>query len=170
MLALNSTTCNWLPPSYSRLPTVYCRPLTTYYQVWRTACSTAHSSRSGRHAGTGATRWCIGHLLLLLLYYDSPLRLATRYDTIVEGVGIDRVTANLEQAQIDSAYRVTDGEAKAMAKHLLAQEGLFVGGSAALNCVGAVRAARQLGPGHMIVTVLCDGGHRYLSTIHAPES
>lgn len=47
---------------------------------------------------------------------------ATRYDTIVEGVGIDRVTKNLEQAQIDSAYRVTDGEAKAMAKHLLAQE------------------------------------------------
>lgn len=51
-------------------------------------------------------------------------RRATRYDTIVEGVGIDRVTKNLEQAQIDSAYRVTDGEAKAMAKHLLAQEGL----------------------------------------------
>ena len=47
---------------------------------------------------------------------------ATRYDTIVKGVGIDRVTKNLEQAQIDSAYRVTDGEAKAMAKHLLAQE------------------------------------------------
>ena len=89
--------------------------------MWRTACSTAHSSRSGPHAGTGATRWCIGHLLLLLLYYHSPLRLATRYDTIVEGVGIDRVTANLEQAQIDSAYRVTDGEAKAMANHLLAQ-------------------------------------------------
>ena len=57
-------------------------------------------------------------------YYYSPLRLTTRYDTIVEGVGIDRVTANLEQAQIDSAYRVSDGEAKAMAKYLLAQEGL----------------------------------------------
>lgn len=55
-------------------------------------------------------------------YHLPPV--ATRYDTIVEGVGIDRVTKNLEQAQIDSAYRVTDGEAKAMAKHLLAQEGL----------------------------------------------
>ena len=54
--------------------------------------------------------------------------------------------------------------------HLLQAEGLFVGGSAALNCVGAVRAARQLGPGHTIVTVLCDGGHRYLSTIHAPDA
>lgn len=57
-----------------------------------------------------------------------------------------------------------------MARHLLEHEGLFVGGSAALNCVGAVRAARQLGPGHTIVTVLCDGGQRYLSTIHAPDA
>ena len=74
------------------------------------------------------------------------------------------------QARIDSAYRVTDTEAVQMARHLLEHEGLFVGGSAALNCVGAVRAARQLGPGHTIVTVLCDGGQRYLSTIHAPDA
>jgi hypothetical protein len=64
-------------------------------------------------------------LLLTTYYLLLPLaaRRATRYDTIVEGIGIDRVTKNLEQAQIDSAYRVTDGEAKAMAKHLLVQEG-----------------------------------------------
>ena len=73
------------------------------------------------------------------------------------------------EADIDLAYRVTDDEARRMAKHLLDEEGLFVGGSAALNCVGAVRTARHLGPGHTIVTVLCDGGQRYLSTIHAPE-
>ena len=92
-----------------------------------------------------------------------------RYDSMVEGVGIDRVTANLAEADIDLAYRVTDDEARRMAKHLLDEEGLFVGGSAALNGVGAVRTARHLGPGHTIVTVLCDGGQRYLSTIHAPE-
>ena len=92
-----------------------------------------------------------------------------RYDSIVEGVGIDRVTANLARAQVDMAFRVSDAESVAMARHLLQEEGLFVGGSAALNCVGAVRTARHLGPGHTIVTVLCDGGQRYLSTIHAPE-
>lgn len=53
-----------------------------------------------------------------------------------------------------------------MARHLLRAEGLFVGGSAAMNCVGAVRVARQLGPGHTIVTILCDGGHRYLNSVH----
>lgn len=54
------------------------------------------------------------------------------------------------------------------AQYLLRNEGLFVGSSAAMNCVGAVKAARQLGPGHTIVTVLCDGGHRHLSKFHSP--
>ena len=57
-----------------------------------------------------------------------------------------------------------------MARRLLRDEGLFVGGSAAMNCVGAVHAARRLGPGHTIVTVLCDSGARYMSTVHAPAS
>jgi len=89
-----------------------------------------------------------------------------RYDTIMEGVGCDRVTANFDGAQIDAALRVPDDESVRMARHLLEEEGLFVGGSAAMNCVGAVRLARQLGPGHTIVTVLCDGGHRYLNSVH----
>ena len=63
-----------------------------------------------------------------------------------------------------------DGESVAMAKHLLKEEGLFVGGSSAMNCVAAVRAARRLGPGHTIVTILCDGGQRYLNSVHASES
>ena len=89
-----------------------------------------------------------------------------RYDTIMEGVGCDRVTANFEGALIDEALRVPDDESVQMARHLLEEEGLFVGGSAAMNCVGAVRVAHQLGPGHTIVTVLCDGGHRYLNSVH----
>ena len=64
---------------------------------------------------------------------------------------------------IDSAWRVSDAEAVAMARRLLRDEGLFVGSSSALNCVGALRAARELGPGHTVVTVLCDGGARHLS-------
>lgn len=54
------------------------------------------------------------------------------------------------------------------AQYLLRNEGLFVGSSAAMNCVGVVKAARQLGPGHTVVTVLCDGGHRHLSKFHSP--
>lgn len=91
-----------------------------------------------------------------------------RYDTMMEGVGIDRVTANFGRALVDDAVRVDDTESIAMARQLLERDGLFVGGSAAMNCVGAVRVARQLGPGHTIVTVLCDGGQRYLSTVHKP--
>lgn len=111
----------------------------------------------------------VNHGVLYCSQQQERTARRTRYDSIVEGVGIDRVTGNLAQAQVDAAYRVSDAETVAMARHLLQHEGLFVGGSAALNCVGAVRAARQLGPGHTVVTVLCDGGHRYLSTIHAPE-
>ena len=111
----------------------------------------------------------VNHGVLYCSQQQERTARRTRYDSVVEGVGIDRVTANLAQAQVDAAYRVSDAETVAMARHLLQHEGLFVGGSAALNCVGAVRAARQLGPGHTVVTILCDGGHRYLSTIHAPD-
>jgi hypothetical protein len=92
-----------------------------------------------------------------------------RYDTIIEGVGCDRVTANFATAQIDHAVRVEDAESIRMAQALLNRDGLFVGASAAMHCCAAVEAARRLGPGHTIVTVLCDGGHRYLASLHAPR-
>uniref|UniRef100_A0A7S4B3C1 Tryptophan synthase beta chain-like PALP domain-containing protein n=2 Tax=Chrysotila carterae TaxID=13221 RepID=A0A7S4B3C1_CHRCT len=92
-----------------------------------------------------------------------------RYDTIMEGVGCDRLTANFEAALIDEAFRVEDAESVAMAHRLLAEEGLFVGGSSAMNCVGVLRAARTLGPDKTIVTVLCDGGSRYVSSIFATD-
>ena len=75
----------------------------------------------------------------------------------------------LECLQVDDAFQGTDREAVEMAQHLLRNDGLFVGSSAAMNCVGAVKAARMLGPGHTIVTVLCDGGHRHLSKFHNRE-
>jgi len=93
-----------------------------------------------------------------------------RYDTVMEGVGCDRVTANFQAALVDQAYRINDDESLEMAKHLLEHDGLFVGGSSAMNCVAAVHAARYLGPGHTIVTILCDGGQRYLGSVHAPSA
>lgn len=86
-----------------------------------------------------------------------------RYDTIVEGVGLDRLTENFLLANIDDAFSVTDQQVVEMSRFLLREEGLFVGSSSALNCVAAVLAARKLGPGHTIVTVLCDSGQRHLT-------
>ncbi|CAM9430599.1 unnamed protein product, partial [Discosporangium mesarthrocarpum] len=86
-----------------------------------------------------------------------------RYDTIAEGIGNDHVTGNFALAEVKDAYLVSDQEAVFMAHYLLEQEGIFVGSSSAMNCVGAVLAARELGPGHRIVTMLCDSGTRYAS-------
>ncbi|KAG0245376.1 Cysteine synthase 2 [Actinomortierella wolfii] len=86
-------------------------------------------------------------------------------DTVVEGVGINRLTRNFGMAEgyIDDAIRVTDQEAIDMARYLVQQDGLFIGSSSAVNCVAAVRVAKELGPGHTIVTLLCDSGHRHLT-------
>ncbi|TYZ60670.1 hypothetical protein PybrP1_000320 [[Pythium] brassicae (nom. inval.)] len=92
-----------------------------------------------------------------------------RYDTIAEGVGIDRLTENFLCAKIDDAFLVPDAETVEMSRFLLREEGLFVGSSSALNCVAAVRAARKLGPGHTVVTVLCDSGQRHLTKFWSDE-
>ncbi|CAG9460987.1 unnamed protein product [Pedinophyceae sp. YPF-701] len=95
-------------------------------------------------------------------------RLRNPFDTIVEGMGLNRVTANFAAARIDAAMQASDREAVEMAAYLVRNDGLFVGSSAAVNCVGAVKVARRLGPGHTVVTVLCDGGQRHLSRFHSP--
>ena len=88
-----------------------------------------------------------------------------RYETIIEGVGLSRLTANLrrglDMGVIDSAVRCTDQEAVSMSRYLLRHEGLYLGSSSAMNCAGAVKVAKELGPGHVIVTLLCDGGNRH---------
>jgi len=83
-----------------------------------------------------------------------------------EGIGINRQTEIFTKAKLDGAIKGTEKEGVAMAYHLLRNDGLFVGASSALNCVGAVRLAKQLGPGHVIVTVLSDAGQRYLSKLY----
>ncbi|MHB8146105.1 MAG: cysteine synthase A [Vulcanimicrobiaceae bacterium] len=83
----------------------------------------------------------------------------------LEGIGIKRITANFAGAPIDRAIRVDDRDAIAMAHWLLAHEGLFVGGSAGLNVIGAARIALTLPEGATVVTILCDGGQRYSSRL-----
>ncbi|KAJ0924255.1 putative cystathionine beta-synthase [Helianthus annuus] len=89
-------------------------------------------------------------------------RLKNPFDTITEGIGINRLTENFKMAQLDGAFKGTDIEAVEMSRFLLKNDGLFIGSSSAMNCVGAVRLARLLGPGHTIVTILCDSGMKWL--------
>lgn len=86
-------------------------------------------------------------------------------DSITEGIGIGRVTENFRLARIDDAMQVDDHQMIEMAFFLAQREGLLLGSSAALNCFAAARYAKQIGPGHTIVTILCDGGQRYLSNL-----
>ncbi len=89
--------------------------------------------------------------------------------SITEGIGQSRVPGNLEGAPIDDAVRIPDAEALEQIYDLLIHEGLSVGGSAGVNVAAAIRVARQMGPGHTIVTILCDGGARYQSKLFNPE-
>ncbi|CAJ1971507.1 unnamed protein product [Sphenostylis stenocarpa] len=93
-------------------------------------------------------------------------RLRNPFDTITEGIGINRITKNFAMAKLDGAFRGTDREAVEMARFLLKNDGLFLGSSSAMNCVGAVRVAQAIGPGHTIVTILCDSGMRHLSKFY----
>ncbi|XP_054796221.1 cysteine synthase 2 isoform X2 [Prosopis cineraria] len=96
-------------------------------------------------------------------------RLKNPFDTITEGIGCNRITKNFMMAKVDGAFQGTDMEAIEMSRFLLKNDGLFLGSSSAMNCVGAVRVAQSLGPGHTIVTILCDSGMRHLSKFHNPQ-
>jgi len=89
--------------------------------------------------------------------------------SITEGIGQGRVTANLVDAPIDDAYQIPDAEALPIVFDLLQNEGLVLGGSSGINIAGAMRMAKDLGPGHTIVTILCDYGTRYQSKLFNPE-
>ena len=92
--------------------------------------------------------------------------LASEGNSVTEGIGNSRITANLQGAPIDDAVRIADPAALATIYNLLWQEGLFLGGSVGINVAAAVETARRLGPGHTIVTVLCDSGDRYRSRLY----
>ena len=89
--------------------------------------------------------------------------------SITEGIGQNRITANLEGAPVDDAFQISDAEAVEIVFDLLRHEGLFLGGSTGINVAGAIRLAREMGPGHTIATVLADSGQRYASRLFNPD-
>ncbi|MGE3867612.1 MAG: cysteine synthase A [Hyphomonadaceae bacterium] len=103
-----------------------------------------------------------------LYNYYAHGELKAEGDSITEGIGQGRITANLEGAQIDRAYRIDDREMLSILFDLVGQEGLCLGGSSGINIAGAKRLAKDLGPGKTIVTILCDLGSRYQSKLYNP--
>ncbi len=90
-------------------------------------------------------------------------------DSITEGIGQGRITANLEGLDVDMPYNIPDAEALPVIFDLLREEGICMGGSTGVNIAGAIRMAKDMGPGHTIVTILCDYGNRYQSKIFNPK-
>ncbi|WP_306118317.1 MULTISPECIES: cysteine synthase A [unclassified Roseitalea] len=103
----------------------------------------------------------------LFSYYTTG-ELKSQGGSITEGIGQGRITANLEGFAPDFAWQVPDDEALDIIFALAMEEGMVMGGSTGINIAGAIRMAREMGPGHTIVTVLCDYGHRYQSKVYNP--
>jgi len=101
--------------------------------------------------------------------YYSTGELKGEGDSIAEGIGQGRITGNLEGVVVDMPFQIPDAEALPYIFDLLKHEGLCLGGSSAINIAGAVRMAREMGPGHTIVTILCDYGDRYQSKLFNPS-
>ncbi len=104
----------------------------------------------------------------LYAYYTTGV-LKAEGSSVSEGIGQGRITKNLEGAPIDRAYLIPDEEALRIIFNLVAEEGLCVGASSGVNVAGAVRLAKELGPGHTVVTILCDPGTRYQSRLFNPS-
>jgi cysteine synthase len=94
---------------------------------------------------------------------------ASEGGSVSEGIGLGRVTPIIQDIKVDKAYLIPDEEAIPLIFDLLEHEGLCMGGSTAINIAGAIRLAKELGPGHTIVTVLCDYGTRYQSKLYNPN-
>jgi cysteine synthase A len=104
-----------------------------------------------------------------LYNYYAHGELKAEGSSVAEGIGQGRITANLEGAPIDAQFRISDAEGLQWVRRLMAEEGLCLGLSSGINVAGAVALATQLGPGKTVVTILCDTGFRYLSTLYNAE-
>ncbi|MBW4329732.1 cysteine synthase A [Stakelama sp. CBK3Z-3] len=104
-----------------------------------------------------------------LYEYYAHGELKSEGSSVAEGIGQGRITANLEGAPVDTQYRISDEEGLEWVRRLLDEEGLCLGLSSGINVAGAVRLARELGPGSRVATILCDTGFRYLSTLYNRE-
>jgi len=101
-------------------------------------------------------------------YFDHGEVKATPGGSVTEGIGLGRITPIIEDIKVDQAFLIPDSEAVPLLFDLLEHEGLCLGGSSGINIAGAIRLAKQLGPGHTIVTILCDYGTRYQSKLYDP--
>ena len=108
------------------------------------------------------------HGAALYSHYTSGV-MKSEGNSITEGIGQGRITANLEGFTPDLAYRIADAEALSIVYDLIEEEGLCLGGSSGINIAGAMHMAREMGPGHTIVTVLCDYGNRYQTKMFNPQ-
>ena len=156
--------------------------LTTGPEIWRQTEGTVAGFTCA--VGTGGTLAGVGLALKAMnpdvrIAVTDPMgsalygfyaqgRLQAEGNSITEGIGQGRITANLEGAPIDGAYQVGDREALPIVFDLAEHEGLLLGGSSGINVAGAMRLARDLGPGHTVVTILCDSGTRYQSKLFNP--
>ena len=104
-----------------------------------------------------------------LYHYYAHGELKAEGSSITEGIGQGRITANLKGAPVDQALQITDEEALPVIFDLIKSQGLVLGGSTGINVAAAIRIAKEMGPGHTIVTILCDGGQRYQSKLFNPE-
>ena len=104
-----------------------------------------------------------------LYNYYAHGELKAEGNSVAEGIGQGRITGNLEGAPVDTQYRISDEEGLAQVEALLRDEGLCLGLSSGINVAGAIRLARDLGPGKTVVTILCDSGFRYLSSLYNAE-
>jgi len=104
-----------------------------------------------------------------LYEYYAHGELKSEGSSVAEGIGQGRITANLEGAPVDTQFRISDAEGLEQVHRLLEEEGLCLGLSSGINVAGAIALARQMGPGKTIVTILCDTGFRYLSTLYNAE-
>lgn len=104
-----------------------------------------------------------------LYHYYAHGALKAEGSSITEGIGQGRITANLEGAPVDQAMQIPDEEALPVIFDLIRTQGLVLGGSSGINVAAAIRIAKEMGPGHTIVTILCDGGQRYQSKLFNPE-
>ncbi|XUM21099.1 cysteine synthase A [Bradyrhizobium oligotrophicum S58] len=109
------------------------------------------------------------HGFAMYEWFKNGVVKSTPGDSITEGIGIGRVTPVIETAKVDDAFLVSDEDAVNTIYDLVQHEGLCLGGSTGVNVAGAVQLARTLGPGHTIVTILCDSGTRYQSKLYNPE-
>jgi len=115
--------------------------------------------------GSGLSSF-VKHGVLFAKEETESMRKKYRYYSVIEGIGINFLTDNFKEAKIDDSFLVTDQEAIFMARYVYEKEGIFVGGSSAVNLCAVIKAARLLGKGKTIVTVLFDSGMKYANKIY----